>query len=78
MARVIGKSKSVPAIPGKESAGMPPCAPCGAYGLGIRVRTVIDGIDMAVCLDPAACCGRYRGGRTPAEYATNLRAEVAA
>lgn len=76
MARVIGKSKSVPVIPGPVTE-VPACAACRHDGIEVRLRTVMEGIDMALCLNSVTCCARYRGGRTPAQYGADLRAVAA-
>lgn len=77
--RVVRGRATVPAVP----ADRPVTEDCAACGRGdrngvLRTRQVVDGVDMALCLDYFACAERYRGRVSPASYGAALRGEILA
>lgn len=71
MRRSSGENFIRPAVPVVAPVEPPPFAACSACRTSSaeRVRIVTDGVDNVLCSDAAACCRRYRKGRTPQQYA---------
>lgn len=61
-------------IPGPEPTPAA-CDACGSTTAPVA-RAVVDGIELAACLDFAGCCARYRFGTGPGTYAACLRGEI--
>lgn len=59
-------------VPGSDQRKRRSCNACGASE-EVLVLVVLDGNDMAICLDSSQCCMRYRLGMSPQQYTLYLR-----
>lgn len=74
----LGRAAPIIAGPsGAKQGPVPPCAACRSDTV-TRVPAVLGTEGAVLCLDAAECCGRYRGGVSPASYGAALRGELLA
>lgn len=68
----IKRETVVPVVPGPDQRTRKSCSACGATG-ELLLLVVLDGNDIAICLDSEQCCDRYRLGMSPEQYTQYLR-----
>jgi hypothetical protein len=69
-----GPSVGIAVVPGRETDPQE-CSACRSM-TAPAAHSVVDGIELALCLDFAGCAARYRGGTSPSSYAAALRGEL--